>query len=342
MKIREIGNDTVGRERVGAIGLGLMTFDQTGAQPREQRGSSSRPTSWRGGPALGDRPTRVNFSVHFERLRATCRSVHPKDQSPGGVFLHPAGASQQRTPNAGRRIAALAARQHGAVSLAQLLAAGLDHDAGLGVRDGRLHRMHRGVYAVGHPGLSFDGCLAAVLACGDGSAVSYVASAELLRVSRWPVGLTVSTPTQRRPAGVITHRTRLDPRDVTVVRGIPVTTVARTLIDLSDTLTPYQLAYVITRPRTGTGSTSRRHAGPWRGRTGGAGLSGSSARSTAPRRLGRDAGARRRTRSSPSLPEAERESALVNTRIEVDVQWPASGLVVEIDGGNHERAVGAG
>ena len=36
MKIREIGNDTVGRERVGAIGLGLMTFDQTGAPPREQ------------------------------------------------------------------------------------------------------------------------------------------------------------------------------------------------------------------------------------------------------------------------------------------------------------------
>ena len=37
------------------------------------------------------------------------------------------------------------------------------------------------------------------------------------------------------------------------------------------------------------------------------------------------------------LPEAERESALVNTKIEVDVHWPGSGLVVEIDGGNHER-----
>jgi aryl-alcohol dehydrogenase-like predicted oxidoreductase len=36
MKTREIGNDTVGRLQVGAIGLGLMTFDQTGAQPREQ------------------------------------------------------------------------------------------------------------------------------------------------------------------------------------------------------------------------------------------------------------------------------------------------------------------
>jgi aryl-alcohol dehydrogenase-like predicted oxidoreductase len=42
MKIREIGNDTVGRERVGAIGLGLMTFDQTGAQPREQLAATVR------------------------------------------------------------------------------------------------------------------------------------------------------------------------------------------------------------------------------------------------------------------------------------------------------------
>ena len=42
MKTREIGNDTVGRERVGAIGLGLMTFDQTGAQPREQLAATVR------------------------------------------------------------------------------------------------------------------------------------------------------------------------------------------------------------------------------------------------------------------------------------------------------------
>src|SRR3954468_8766140 len=42
MKIREIGNDTVGRERVGAIGLGLMTFDQTGEQPREQLAATVR------------------------------------------------------------------------------------------------------------------------------------------------------------------------------------------------------------------------------------------------------------------------------------------------------------
>jgi len=42
MQTREIGNDTVGRERVGAIGLGLMTFDQTGTQPREQLAATVR------------------------------------------------------------------------------------------------------------------------------------------------------------------------------------------------------------------------------------------------------------------------------------------------------------
>jgi aryl-alcohol dehydrogenase-like predicted oxidoreductase len=42
MKTREIGNDSVGRVAVGAIGLGLMTFDQTGVQPREQLADTIR------------------------------------------------------------------------------------------------------------------------------------------------------------------------------------------------------------------------------------------------------------------------------------------------------------
>jgi aryl-alcohol dehydrogenase-like predicted oxidoreductase len=42
MQTREIGNDEVGRVRVGAIGLGLMTFDQSGAQPREQLADTVR------------------------------------------------------------------------------------------------------------------------------------------------------------------------------------------------------------------------------------------------------------------------------------------------------------
>src|SRR3954462_6718543 len=42
MRTRTIGNDTIGRETVGAIGLGLMTFDQSGSQPREQLAETVR------------------------------------------------------------------------------------------------------------------------------------------------------------------------------------------------------------------------------------------------------------------------------------------------------------
>lgn len=78
-------------------------------------------------------------------------------------------------------IARLAATQYGVVSRAQLRAAGLA-DASIGGRaaDGRLIRLHRGVYAVAHTALTPNARrLAAVLACGDGAALSHRAAAEL-------------------------------------------------------------------------------------------------------------------------------------------------------------------
>jgi hypothetical protein len=69
-----------------------------------------------------------------------------------------------------RWIARLATRQHGVVSVPQFLAAGLTYEGiRRRVRMGRLHRIHRGVYAVGHKNLSHQGWwMAAVLACGEG------------------------------------------------------------------------------------------------------------------------------------------------------------------------------
>ena len=78
-------------------------------------------------------------------------------------------------------IARIAARQHGVVTTAQLERAGADKSAiTRRVSRGRLHRVHRGVFAVGHPGLSRKGMWkAATLACGERCALSHRSAAEL-------------------------------------------------------------------------------------------------------------------------------------------------------------------
>ena len=88
------------------------------------------------------------------------------------------------TPDA--RIGRIASRQHGVVTSAQLADAGIDKDGvRWRVRAGRLHRLHRGVYAVGHRSLSWRGrWLAAVLAAGDGAVLSHPSAAALWRFLR--------------------------------------------------------------------------------------------------------------------------------------------------------------
>lgn len=135
-------------------------------------------------------------------------------------------------------IAALAAAQYGVVARRQLLDARLTHAMVRSrVASGRLLPLHRGVYAVGHDRLTRYGHrLAAVLAVGPGAVLSHREAAALhgLRPAARPkVDVTVAG--QRRVPGVQVHRVeRLDPQDATVVAGLPVTTVARTLVDLAD------------------------------------------------------------------------------------------------------------
>jgi hypothetical protein len=101
------------------------------------------------------------------------------------------------------------------------------------------------VYRVGHRAPSVEArYLAAVLACGDGAVLSGRAAGHLLGLlggpAPWPE---VTTPTERRVEGVITHRSRAyDPRDAALWRGVPVTTVARTLVDLAAVLAADDLA----------------------------------------------------------------------------------------------------
>lgn len=145
----------------------------------------------------------------------------------------------------------VAAAQHDLLRAQQLLAAGLSrHNIGSLVAAGALHRIHRGVYKVGTPVVSRDGRrLAAVYVAGPGSALSHHDAAELLGLPVRGRPDTIAVTTGRGRAdrrGVELHRTRrLHPDDVTAVRGIPVTNLARTVLDLADVLRPHDLARVI-------------------------------------------------------------------------------------------------
>lgn len=148
--------------------------------------------------------------------------------------------TQQAQPSRDRNLADLAARQHGVVALAQLRMLGMSASA---VRDrvatGRLHRVHRGAYAVGHPLLPAEGrWMAAVLSCGPGSVLSHRSAAALLGLRPSArTGIDVSAPGRagRSRIGIDAHRAAtLAAEDLTSVRGIPCTTVARTLLDLAE------------------------------------------------------------------------------------------------------------
>lgn len=155
--------------------------------------------------------------------------------------------------NAPPTLGELARRQWGVVTREQLEAGGLG-DSGVRdwVRDGRLHRLHRGIYAYGHDRLRIEGrWLAAVFACGPGAVLSYRSGAWLWEVRQNTAGLVdVTVPSRNgrmKRAGIRIHRSRrLAPEEVTEVRGIPVTTVARTLLDLADVLNPQALRRAIT------------------------------------------------------------------------------------------------
>jgi hypothetical protein len=140
------------------------------------------------------------------------------------------------------RIGRLAERQHGVVALRQLQLLGLSKSAvSRRARGGRFHRIHRGVYAVGHPKLTGYGhWMAAVLACGPMAVLSHRSTAGLSGLrpdNRRKSDVSLPSPSARPKAGIEVHRSvTLTADDVTTVEGIPCTTIARTLVDLGDVL----------------------------------------------------------------------------------------------------------
>jgi hypothetical protein len=247
------------------------------------------------------------------------------------------------TPPVDQALARLAGRQHGLVRLDQLHALGVSDSAVTKrVARGALHRISRGVYAVGHAHLSREGeFLAAVFAAGDGAVLSYLACAELRGVWRYRASLIdVVAPRWRKTDGPIRiHRVRaIHPRDVTSLKGIPVTSMPRLLVDLADVLTPLELTNVI-------------HEAAYRGHFSLLATQDAMARAQGRRHLkvleqalayhqNGSAGFKSRNEARVFAALKGLPEPLVNTRLngeEADFHWPQFKLVVEVDGPGHAR-----
>jgi very-short-patch-repair endonuclease len=189
------------------------------------------------------------------------------------------------------------------------------------VGTGRLHRIHRGVYAVGHRGLGLHGrWMAAVQACGEGAVLSHGSAAvlwELLRPIDGPVHVSIpAARTRRSHAGIHLHRCPSLARGGLVTRreGIPVTTISRTVADLEGVLP----ARLVRRARRQAEHKGVRLAG----------VEGRRLRSD----LEEEFLALLHTRTLP-LPEANVKVG----RWEVDFLWARQRVAVEIDSFTYHR-----
>jgi very-short-patch-repair endonuclease len=158
--------------------------------------------------------------------------------------MHHMGA---QSANLGAKLSGLARMQHGVVSRRQLYGLGIGRGSIVRrIENGQLHRVHHGVYAVGHRGISQEGrWMAAVLACGEGAVLSHRSAASLWRLLKPVNGPTdVSIPTtsgRKRRAGIRLHRRALlTSNSVTHPNRIPVTTPAQTIADLENVVSAAQ------------------------------------------------------------------------------------------------------
>lgn len=187
---------------------------------------------------------------------------------------------RDKGPDPGRRgLAELAGRQHGVVSIRQLTGRlGYSRQAVTReVEAGRLHRLHRGVYAVGHTCLTAHGrCLAAVLASGPNALLSHWSAGWLWGLWKGdPFPVHVTTPQHRKPRPPIRlHCTvGLAAEDRALRDNIPVTSLARTLLDLAAMLDFARLRRALKRseelelfdlrPVESALARNRGHAGHW-------------------------------------------------------------------------------
>jgi very-short-patch-repair endonuclease len=148
-------------------------------------------------------------------------------------------------------LAELAAQQWGIVGVAELRSLGFDRGAvHRRVRSGRLHPLYRGVYVLGHKHLGVQGRrLAAVRAMGGGALLSHRTAADAWGLRAYNgarIDVLVASGARRKLEGVLIHQTRsLHPDDITELDGIPITSVARTILDSAATATAHVVEQMV-------------------------------------------------------------------------------------------------
>jgi very-short-patch-repair endonuclease len=255
--------------------------------------------------------------------RVECRSGTKPDKRPG------------------LRLARAAADQWGVLSLAELFACGLSPKSVVTwVRNGRLHPIHRAVYAVGHANVPLEGrFLAAVKACGPSATLSHFSAAALWGFMQWeeryPEVTVVGTAPHAHPGLRIHRTTRLDLDDRTRHRDIPLTSPARTLLDLAATLDPQPLRSATRRAQSLNRVNLRQLAdvlARHRGRAGSAKLARIIVTGPAPTRSElEDAVLDLILRGGHVHPEVNVPYYVEGRRTVPDFRWPEQRLVVEAD-----------
>lgn len=242
-----------------------------------------------------------------------------------------------------RLISRLAEQQHGVVGRGQLKELGLTARSIDGrLQRGRLHLIHRGVYAVGHGLITQQGrWRAAVTACGDGAVLSHRAAGELWRI----LSPTNGPPEVTRPkgwrsqSGIVQHRSAPCADETEIISGIPVTGLSRTLLDLASILSRERLEAALNESEV-LGLTDRIsvHAlfGRYPRRHGTAMLRAilddtQRARGVTRRELERRFA---KALAATDIPRPRRNAdvAVAGRFFEVDCLWQAQRLIVELDG----------
>ena len=240
------------------------------------------------------------------------------------------------------RVAWLAACNHSVLSVGELRACGLSDDAiGVRVDNGRLHPMHRGVYAVGHAAPPLEGCfLGAVKACGEDSLLAGLAAGSHWEMMPWdhrlPEVLVIGRCAPRHPE-IDAHETSyLPPEDIRMHRGIPVTSPVRTLLDLAAILDHTWLRRAVRQAQSlglvdlAVLTRRLRGPGPRRGR---AKLRRIIATGPAPTRSAlEDVVLDLLLEGGFAHPEVNEPLYLDGRKVVPDFRWPTQRLVLEADG----------